>query len=261
MAFDPFLAIRFTPYHASRTDWPDHLGQVFGLLGFRTRNPTPREFVTAVHGWQVTHPPLTGDGLLGPHTWAAMRPTVVAYSGAVPAGNCPAWIGPASPVPPVGDGLNPPSDVITPVAGTGEDRVLLAILQEWLRVGGTVDAGSPVAVPVRVESVSDVVRRGVLSLATGGVCGELRVGQVWPGIAGNRTVVALVVGNRPAVVFVTDGGQAYVQTPDGWDADYLAGVYSGDVRNLVPFRTLGDTEILGLFEAAGRRSGPRQSSV
>ena len=48
MAFDPFVAIRLTPPFARQTGWPERFGPVFAARGFRTRNPTPREFVTAV---------------------------------------------------------------------------------------------------------------------------------------------------------------------------------------------------------------------
>jgi hypothetical protein len=261
MAFDPFLAIRFTPHSARLAGWADHLGQVFGVFGFHTRNPTALEFVTAVRDWQLAHPPLDADGLLGPLAWDQLRPTVLAYTGAVPAGTRPDWVGPTQGTMATGDGATTPTEVATPHTPCAEDLVLQALIREWLRVGGTLEGDPGVAVPISAESALERARESSPTLASGGICGLLRTGQVWPGVAGNRIIVALIGGSPPAagaVVFVTDSGQAYYQTAEAWSADYLAGVYAGVVRTVAPLQTLHALEadvLLGVC-SAGTGGGP-----
>jgi len=256
MAFDQFVAIRFTSYYASLTDWPDHLGRVFGAFGFHTRNPTALEFVTAVREWQLEHPPLKADGLLGPQTWNELLPAVRAYTGPVPAGTRPDWVGPLRPTT---GALNlPPAAVANPVTHDAEDRVLHATIQQWLHAGGRLEANPYVAVPVGIEYASDVARESSLTVPTGGICGDLQVGQVWPGLMGNRVVVATITGSFPAtaaIVFITDSGQAYYQTAEAWSLDYLAGVYAGVARNLAPLHTLLGTETQALLGAIPVCSG------
>jgi hypothetical protein len=252
MAFEPFLAIRFTPYFAHTTGWCDRFGRVFAVLGFRTRNPTAREFVTAVRAWQLDHPPLDADGILGPHTWDVLLPAVRAYTGVVPAGTRPDWVGPAAAAGGGGADPPPPAAVVDPVGHTAEDRALRVVIAQWLRLGGKPEANPYVAVPVSTGYAAADARACTPTLPTGGVCGDLRVGQVWPGLAGNRVIVSLIPVAPPAagaVVFVTDSGQAYYQTVEGWSLDNLAGVYAGTALSLSAIQTLRDLEVEALLGA------------
>jgi len=79
---------------------------------------------------------------------------------------------------------------------------------------------------------------------------------VWPGLSGNRIVIALIPGGPSAagtVLFVTDSGQAYFQAVEAWSSDYLASIYARGARNLAPFQTLRGVEtevLLGAIEAS-----------
>lgn len=245
MAFDPFVAIRFTSYYAHRTNWPDHLGKTFGVFGFHTRNPTALEFVTAVRDWQLGHPPLKADGLLGPQTWNELLPVVRAYTGVVPVGTCPDWVSPVTPGQIASVTYPPPSAVVIPIADSGEGRTLQTVIDKWLSIGGRLEANPYVAVPVSNEYVSGSNRESLPSLPTKGICGVLWKGEVWSGLTGSRIIVGL---SATAVVFVTDSGQAYYQTVEAWNSDYLAGVYTGVIRSLVPLQTLREEEIQQLID-------------
>jgi hypothetical protein len=137
MEFDPFVAIRLTPYHASRTGWPHHLGKVFGVLGFRTRNPTAKEFVMAVREWQQNQPTLAADGLLGVETWEKLRPLVRAYTGPVAAGTRPDWVD----IPASDNDLSPPPLPKSLAPRCAEDRALLTLLRDWTETDAMTKAG------------------------------------------------------------------------------------------------------------------------
>jgi hypothetical protein len=267
MAFNPFLAIRLTPYHAQLTGWPDYLGKVFGVLGFPTRNPTAKEFVTAVRKWQHDHPPLAADGLLGAETWQKLLPEVRSYQGRVAAGTLPDWVAPPSPTAAVPAPQNPPppTPAVPRAAGTPEDRALEDLLKEWRSIGDQLKVNPPLAVPVSHEYVADDARLSPPSLATPGICGTLRVGQVWQGITGgDRTIVALIPGapdDSGAVIFVTDSGQAYYQTLEAWHSDFRAGVYAGVTRSLAPLQTMLEVEAQALLGAIAATGGTGFASV
>lgn len=74
--FDLAKAVRWNPYYARQTGWPNRQNQVFYELGYHDRAPTAEEFAQAVHGWQRGRVPLVADGMLGPKTWALMEPAV-----------------------------------------------------------------------------------------------------------------------------------------------------------------------------------------
>ncbi len=255
MSFNAVVAIRLTPYHARRTGWPDCLGTVFGVLGFTTRNPTAKEFVTAVHMWQLRHPPLDADGILGARTWARLRPEVEAYRGRVAPGTRPDWVDPPSPK----AVRNSPAAAAPPTADAPEDRAIRALFQEWQRSADRRKGNLYLAVPVSNADAVANARLSLPSLPTPGICGTLRVGQVWQGLSGEaRTVVALTVagprGGAGMIDFVTDSGQAYRQAVEGWDADFMAGVYAGVVRSPTPTQALLGAEtqaLLGAISAAG----------
>ena len=60
-------------------------------------------------------------------------------------------------------------------------------------------ANSYVAVPVGIEFASDNTRDSPPALPTDGICGVLRIGQVWPGLVGNRIIVALFAAAAIAI--------------------------------------------------------------
>ncbi len=254
MSFNSVVAIRLTPYYARLAGWADICGRVFAVLGFRTRNPTAREFVAAVRRWQLDHPPLATDGLLGPATWATLAPAVRAYRGRVAGGTRPDW-------------LDPPSQKVAraatiPAAWTAdgpEDRAIQDLVLTWAAVADRRLGDPCLPVPVDTARAEDDARRGVSSLATGDICGTLRVGQVWQGVSGADRVVVALTGpgrrDRAGVIdFVTDSGRAYRQHPAGWAADVMAGVYAGNSRAPTPVQTLLPAEVqalLGATAAAG----------
>ncbi|HEY1379099.1 MAG TPA: hypothetical protein VGF55_20020 [Gemmataceae bacterium] len=254
MPFNPVVAIRLTPYYARLAGWADLCGRVFAVLGFRTRPPTAGEFVAAARRWQLDHPPLAADGLLGPATWATLAPAVRAYRGRVAAGTRPDW-------------LDPPSrkfarTATTPPAWTAdgpEDRAIQELVLTWATIADRRLGDPCLPVPVGAARAGDDARRGVPSLATGDICETLRVGQVWQGVSGaDRIVVALTGPGRRVrtgvIDFLTDSGRAYRQHSAGWVADVMAGVYAGNGRAPTPLQTLLPAEVqalLGATAAAG----------
>lgn len=113
------------------------------------------------------------------------------------------------------------------------------------------------AIPVGPECAADPLRPRVPELRTAGICGTLRIGQVWAGVAGgDRTIVALIAAARRfagAIIFQTESGQPYYQSASSWNADFLAGLYAGTVTSLSPRQMLLETEVqLLLAEPCGR---------
>jgi len=60
--------------YANQLGWKQKYQLVRHMLGITSTLPEPMEFAEAVAEWQSRHPPLTPDGLLGPHTWRRMHP-------------------------------------------------------------------------------------------------------------------------------------------------------------------------------------------
>lgn len=260
MSFNPVVAIRLTPLYAHLTGWPDSLGKVFGVLGFTTRNPTAGEFVAAVRAWQLARPPLDADGMLGAETWKKLQPEVRAYRGRVAVGTRPDWVDLPAPVPARASAAaphRPPSPPAT--ADAPEDRAIGGLVEAWRGIGDRRTGDPHLASPAGTAHTAGDVRPRLSALATAGICGTLRVGQVWQGLSGgDRIVVALnAAGTRPGtgtIDFVTDSGQVYRQSPEGWNADFLAGVYAGVIRTMAPVHTLLESEaevLLGAIAATG----------
>lgn len=250
MSFNPVVAIRLTPYYSRLVGWDDLRGRVFAALGFRTRNPTAREFVTAVRRWQLDHAPLTADGLLGPATWAILAPTVRAYRGLGPGGTRPDWLDRTARK--VARPLASPD--ATRTADSPEDRAIQALIQAWTAIADRRLGDPCLPVPVSTAHAEQQARHGRSSVATADMFGDLRVGQVWQGASGaDRIIVALTGSGRRAgtgaVVFVTDSGQAYAQPAAGWAADVMAGVYAGNSRAPTPVHAIFDDEVHALFGA------------
>src|SRR5262245_23104389 len=177
MSFNPVVAIRLTPYYCRLVGWDDHRGRVFGALGFRTRNPTAREFVTAVRRWQLDHPPLAADGLLGPATWTTLTPAVRAYRRRVARGSRPDWLDRTARK--VARPLATP-DATRP-ADSPEDRAIQELIQAWTAIADRRLGDPCLPVPVSTVHAEEWARHGRSSVATADMCGALRVGQVWQG--------------------------------------------------------------------------------
>ena len=271
MPFNPTVAIRFTPYYSSETEWIDVFEIVFAVLGFPDRSPTATEFVTAVRNWQQAHPPLDPDGILGPLTWNTLLPAVKTYDGPIKVGALPVWATPpkahaakngAKPTPmaaqpsPLPAAL-PPSPPVQPApsAITPEDQ----IIQEFIRIGRQLKTDPLVPVAVSIAYAIDETRMTIPALPVSGICGTLKVGQVWQGLGGgNRIIVALIQGagqTEGAVIFVTDSGQAYYQTVEGWNSDFVASVYRQVGKDLAPLATLLEIEAEVLLGAIAASSG------
>jgi hypothetical protein len=266
MGFNPTVAIRFTPYYGAETAWTDVFPLVFGALGFADRSPTATEFVTAVRKWQQAHPPLHGDGMLGPLTWKSLLPSVQTYNGPINAGTLPAWAvpprfrgksqsagtapQPAAPPSPVPSPVpSPPPSAPSTSATTPEDQ----LIQEFIRIGRQLKINPLVPVPVSTAYAIDQARMTLPEMFTGGVCGTIKVGQVWGGLGGgNRILIALIPG---AVIFITDSGQAYYHSLEGWNSDFMASVYRQVGKDLAPLATILEIEAEVLLGALAASSG------
>ena len=247
--FNVAIAVRYTPYYAQSAGWAPDITKVCRVLGFTTRYPTPREFVTAVSEWQRKHPPLWTDGMLGPLTWTKLGQAVAALQGAIQLiGPKPDWINPKAnshKAPP------PPPAKASPTAANQEDKVI----EEMAKVAFQKKQDPYLAVPVSSAYAADQgYPRGVRSNPTGlPISQVLEVGQQWQGIAGPRIILGLSgSGTFGSVLFVTDSGQPYSQTVTGWESDMFAKLWSDVSTSMKPIKLLLDAQaafLLGMIAA------------
>ncbi len=255
MAFDVFKAIRFTEYYARETRWPAQMHKVFGVLGFVGRYPTAKEFVTAVHRWQLSHPPLGADGVLGVQTWRAMAPAVQAYKTvAAPAARRPDWLKFVNELPAPKGAANPPAARPAMAAQTGEslkDKLLKEMIETVIKMG---EDPYP-AYPVSYKQLANATQQMMLVIDPPSLMvPPIRIGQVWPGLAGGTRIVLAIQPYRTTAVitFITDSGRLYQQSMKGWVKDYEASVWANVNANLAPIQTLLEVEakfLMGMISA------------
>ncbi|MCA1812184.1 MAG: penicillin-insensitive murein endopeptidase, partial [Halobacteriales archaeon] len=76
---DVAQAVRLNRAYARDLGWGKLEGRVGRLLGFDGHAPSPQAFAQAVHQWQMrAWGAGAADGILGPRTWAALRPKLAA---------------------------------------------------------------------------------------------------------------------------------------------------------------------------------------
>ena len=126
-AYNKPKAIRLNPVYAKRCGWLDRFQQIGVVLGYTNMSPGPEAFADGVARWQLAHPPLKADGILGPNTWAKMEPDT-RFSPGMPA-DPPPWTKKLPPPkkPAMGE---PPEVKLNTFAGTIFD------LGGFLAVGG-----------------------------------------------------------------------------------------------------------------------------
>lgn len=86
--------------------WRPYFDDIVRLVGFEDRSPSEWELAEAVAQWQKRQrPPLAADGIIGPKTWARMRPLLAvgrSAGWATPKGGTPTQISPVAPTRPPG---------------------------------------------------------------------------------------------------------------------------------------------------------------
>lgn len=256
--FNVAIAIRYTPYFARKAGWTAHLDKVCIVLGFHNHYPTAKQFVIAVQKWQGRHRRLRADGILGPLTWARLKPLVDANPDKANfVGPHPAWVSsvnadvyPQAP-------KSTPVPVVTVRVPSKEDLVI----QEMIRVSLQTKDNHYLAVAVSKEYVAaDGYPAGARSDFTGKPISQtLSVGQKWESIAGSRIIIGLSGGGSwGRVLFVTDSGQAYVQHIEGWESDLFAKHWASVSDSLKPIKFLLEVEaafLVGMCAATSVAAG------
>ncbi|MBI1925777.1 D-alanyl-D-alanine carboxypeptidase family protein [Candidatus Poribacteria bacterium] len=152
-AIDVERAMQANRYYAKKLGWQAHYDRINPLLGFTNYSPDERTFAEAVANWQRSQG-LTGDGIIGPNTWARMKTAIGLIQ--PPAGVLPKPSVPATPpvpvsvpagVPPLGGPKVPPGfkpverrGVVRGLALYGGDRLDRKLLS--LKIQGIISVSN-----------------------------------------------------------------------------------------------------------------------